>query len=139
MSKERYSHPQYKKEEVFKKAVEISLIGVTIFMADIISQLPCSKQKFYTMFPPDSDEFDTLKGNIDNNKVKLKANIRKKWFEKGDFNGQIALYKLCSDEEELAKLSMSKIDITSAGERIQLPPIELKVYDGTEQTTSGDI
>lgn len=97
----------YNKQEIFEKAKEVTVKNKLFFIEDIVAFLPCSKNYFYDHFPPDSNEYDELKGLLETNRVTLKVNMRKKWYDSESPALQMGLMKLLSNDEELRKLSMN--------------------------------
>ena len=70
-------------------------------------------------------EMHIIKDELNKNKIKMKAGLRKKWYMNNNATTQIALYKLISNEDELIRLNNQ--DITSKGEAIR--PIQITVVD----------
>lgn len=95
----------YDKKQIFDKAMTAIEENKLSFVADLISFLPCSLQTFYTFFPKDSEDLECLKTKLDENKVTLKRSLRKKWAESENATLQLALYKLCADDEERRRLA----------------------------------
>ena len=90
---------------------------------DIVAFVSCSRSTFYSYFPADSDELDTLKELLDLNKIVTKSSIRAKLHKSDKAAELIALYKLiCSDEERDA-LSMQRVDVQSGGNPVSISPI----------------
>jgi hypothetical protein len=106
----------YKKEELFKKAKEVIKKHKLLFVEDIIAYLPCSKPTFYQHFPVDSYEFNVLKKMLEENKISIKTNLRKRWAESDNPSLEICLYKLCATPEERMLLSSQFVEIKSDAE-----------------------
>jgi hypothetical protein len=109
---------KYNKEKLFQQAKEAVLKNNLIFIEEIVSFLPCSKQTFYDYFPLGSDELDELKAIIEDNTINIKSGLRNKWYESDNPTLQIALYRLTSREDEHKKLNQTYTDITSKNEKI---------------------
>jgi hypothetical protein len=109
---------KYNKEKLFQQAKEAVLKNNLIFIEEIVSFLPCSKQTFYEYFPSGSDELDEIKAIIEDNSVTIKSGLRNKWYESENPTLQIALYRLTSRDDEHKKLNQSYIDHTSKNEKI---------------------
>jgi hypothetical protein len=109
---------KYNKEKLFQQAKEAVLKNNLIFIEEIVSFLPCSKQTFYEYFPLGSDELDEIKAIIEDNSVTIKSGLRNKWYESDNPTLQIALYRLTSRDDEHKKLNQSYIDHTSKNEKI---------------------
>lgn len=111
----------YNKEKLYKQALKVSENKNVYFIEDVVTLLPCSKQTFYDHFPVDSDEFDTIKANIEANKVSTKLELRTRLSE-GDKAAEIlALYKLIGTQEERKALSQNYTDHTTDGKKIDIP------------------
>ena len=95
----------YKKENILKESLELIEKHHLIFIDDIVGLLPCSKQTFYVIFPPESDELDKIKSNLEKNRISMKANMRKKWYQSENATLQVALMKLIATDDEAARLS----------------------------------
>lgn len=92
----------YKKAQIFEQAKQVISEHNLFFIEDIVAWLPISKPTFYEYFPVDSNELNTLKNMVADNKIKTKSGIRAKLYkEKG--TSLIALYKMiCTDDERKA-------------------------------------
>lgn len=80
-----------------------------IFLSEVISYLPCSTSTFYSF---KLEESEAIKKAIISNKITEKTKLRKKWRNTDNATLQIALYKLCSSDEELAILTKTKHEVT---------------------------
>ena len=95
-----------------QKAVEAIKKNKLIFIEDICAMIGVSKNWFYQHFPIDGDDYDELSKLLDENKISLKVALRKKWFESDNATTQMALYKLCSTNEEHKKLQQNYTELT---------------------------
>jgi hypothetical protein len=121
----------YDKTQIFEQAKQAAIDNALVFIEEVVSYLPLTKPTFYVYFPIDSNEFNEIKAIIENNKVTIKAEQRKKWRDSSNPVLQMGLYKLLSTPEELKQLSMQHVDHTTQGKEIN--KIELTVLkDGTE-------
>lgn len=116
----------YDKIKILEKALEVIEKHRLFFIEDIVAYLPCTKSTLYEFFPIDSDEMNTIKGMIEENKVRVKVTIRSKLL-KGKGTELIALYKLVGTDEERIRLSTQNIDHTSKGNEIAPNIINLGV------------
>lgn len=119
----------YNKDEIFQKAKESVNKYKLIFIEEIVSFLPISKATFYEYFKIDSDELNELKSLIEDNKVSIKAALRKKWYDSDNATLQMALYKLSSSPEEHKRLSQTYTDHTTDGEKLNNLPPKIEVYN----------
>jgi hypothetical protein len=100
----------YDRVKIFEQAKEVTVKNKLFFIEDIVAFLPCSKNYFYDHFPPDSNEYDELKGLLETNRTTLKVSMRSKWYKSNAPALQMALMKLIATPEELKKLSMQFIE-----------------------------
>jgi len=119
----------YDKAKLYEQAKEAIEKNNLFFIEDIVAFIPCSKQTFYDYFPVDSDEMDTLKEMLEQNKIKTKSGIRAKLWKSEKAAELLALYRLIATPEEHQKLNQSYIDHTSKGEKIE---ITRRVITGNE-------
>ena len=97
----------YDRTKIYKQALEASKDPDAYHILDVIAALPISPPTFYDFFPPESNELNTLKENLDKNKINTKKEIRGK-LRKGEKASElIALYKLIGTDEERKALSQT--------------------------------
>jgi hypothetical protein len=113
----------YDQDKIFLKAKEQIEKHNLFFIEDIVAFLPCSKTTFYDFFPLDSNEMDTLKGMLEENKIVTKSSIRAKLHKSDKAAELIALYKLICSEHERDALSMQRVDVQSGGNPVSISPI----------------
>ena len=116
----------YDKAKLYEQAKEAIEKNNLFFIEDIVAFIPCSKQTFYDYFPVDSDEMDTLKEMLEQNKIKTKSGIRAKLWKSEKAAELLALYRLIATPEEHQKLNQSYIDHTTNGASIGKMPSWLK-------------
>lgn len=109
----------YDKQKIFEQAKEAITKNNLFFIEDIVAFIPCSKSYFYETFKVDSDEMDSLREMIDQNKIKTKSAIRAKLFKGEKAAELLALYRLICTKEEHQLLNQQYIDHTSKGEQIK--------------------
>jgi hypothetical protein len=107
-----------------KKAIEDNNL---FFVEDVVAFIPVSKTWLYEKFPLESNEMNTIKEMLDENKTRTKSAIRSKLFKSDKAAELLALYRLICTPEEHQLLNQSYIDHTTKGEKIQqviiaLPP-----------------
>ena len=100
----------YDKAVIFEKAKKEIEAKKLIWIEEVISFLPISKPTFYDYFKIDSDELNTLKSLIEDNRVSLKAALRKKWYDSDAPALQMGLMKLLGTDEEAHRLNGSKTE-----------------------------
>ena len=112
----------YDKQEIFKKAKEVTVKNKLFFIEDIVSFLPISKPTFYDYFKVDSNEFNELKELLEQNRTELKVSMRSKWFKSSAPALQMALMKLICTDDERKKLAMTytETDITTNGKDVNI-------------------
>tara|TARA_R110000824_G_scaffold114161_3_gene264468 strand:+ start:335 stop:715 length:381 start_codon:yes stop_codon:yes gene_type:complete len=124
----------YDREEIYKKALEAIKEHQLYFINDVVAFVPCVTSTFYEFFPAGSEESETIKELLEDNKIATKVKLRRK-LENGDKAAEIlALYKLIATEDERRALSMQHIDHTTKGESVNV----ISLGNGTKpnETTS---
>lgn len=101
-----------------EKAIEAIKKNKLIFIEDVAAMIGIDKGTFYNHFPVNLDDFNELSRLLEENKITLKVSLRKKWFDSDNATTQLALYKLCSEPDELKRLSTSHVDMTTNGKDI---------------------
>jgi hypothetical protein len=111
----------YDKDEILKEATAaIEAEEHLFFIDDLVAYVACSRSSFYSYFPDGSDELDTLKELLKENKINMKVKLRSK-LAKGEKAAEIlALYKLIATDSERRALSMQHIDHTTKGDKINV-------------------
>ena len=104
----------YDKKIIFEQALEISKDKDIYFVQDIIDSLCVSKVTFYTFYPEESNELNTLKENLYKNRIEQKKKLRKRLGE-GNGTELIALYKLIGNDEERKSLSTNWNENNNSG------------------------
>lgn len=113
----------YSTEELIEKSLEV-IKGKNIhFIEDLVSFLPCDKKTFYNH---NLHEFPAIKAAIEINKLNIKNNLRKKWYDSDNATTQIALYKLLATPNELKALTNQTIS-GDADNPINLKEINIKI------------
>lgn len=95
----------YNRDEIFKQAIELITKHNLIFIDDVLSLLPIHPSTFYEWYPAGSEKNLELKSEIDKIRIKMKANMRKKWYESDNASLQIGLMKLLGNDDECNRLS----------------------------------
>jgi len=113
----------YKTEELIEKSLEIIKSKNIHFIEDLVSYLPCDKKTFYNH---NLHEFHLIKEAIEQNKLNIKNNLRKKWYDSDNATTQIALYKLLASQAELKALTNQTISGDSENP-INLSEIKIKI------------
>ena len=112
----------YDRTKIYQQAEEAIKKHNLFFIEDIPAFLPCSRSTFYAFFPDGSDELDTLKSFLDDNKVKTKSSIRAKLWKSNKASELLALYRLIATPEEHQKLNQSYVDHSTLGKEINQRP-----------------
>jgi hypothetical protein len=108
----------YDRNKIYQQAEEAIKKHNLFFIEDIVAFIPCDKTTFYKFFPVESNELNTLKELLDNNKVKTKSAIRAKLFKSNKASELLAVYRLIATPEEHQKLNQSYIDHRTKGKEI---------------------
>lgn len=100
----------YDKKQIFEQAQEEIKKNNLFFVNDIWCWLPCGRSWFYDAFPDGSDELDTLKNLLEQNKIKTKSAIRSKLFKGEKAAELLSLYRLICTNEERQMLNQQYIE-----------------------------
>jgi hypothetical protein len=100
----------YDRKKIYQQAEEAIKKNNLFFIEDIVAFLPCSKPTFYDFFPLDSNELNTLKDLLDDNKVKTKSSIRAKLWKSNKASELLALYRLIATPEEHRLLNQTYLE-----------------------------
>lgn len=125
----------YDKQKIYEQAKEVIVKHRLIFIDEIPDFLPCSRSSFYSYFPDNSDELDTLKTLISINRTQLKSSMRSKWYKSNAPALQMALMKLIATPEELKRLAMTYQDVTTDGKPLSDKPIIIDWNGAKDNTT----
>ena len=121
----------YDKKKIYEQSIEAITKNNLFFIEDVVAFLPCGKVTFYEYFPLESNEMNTIKERLEQNKIKTKSAIRAKLFKGEKAAELLALYRLICTPEERQNLNQSYIDHTSGGEKLTTPPVQI-IMDGEE-------
>lgn len=116
----------YDKAKLYEQAKEAIEKNNLFFIEDIVAFIPCGRSWFYENFKDGTDEMDTLKEMLEQNKIKTKSGIRAKLWKSEKAAELLALYRLIATPEEHQKLNQSYIDHTTNGASIGKMPSWLK-------------
>ncbi len=126
----------YDKQKIYEQAQEAIAKNNLFFVNDIWCWLPCGRSWFYDSFPDGSEELDTLKNLLEQNKIKTKSAIRSKLFKGEKAAELLALYRLICTPEEHQLLNQSYIDHTTKGNSMYLEPKTIITIDGEKMDMS---
>ena len=62
----------FDRDKLYQQAQTAITENNLFFIEDIVAFIPCSKPTFYEYFPIDSNEFNNLKGLLEQNKIRTK-------------------------------------------------------------------
>jgi hypothetical protein len=113
----------YDKTKIYEQAIEQIKKNNLFFIEDIVAFLPCGRSWFYDNFKANTDEMDTFKSLLEDNKIKTKSSIRAKLWKSNKAAELLALYRLIATPEEHQKLNQSYVDHTSKGKEIGYTPL----------------
>ncbi len=100
----------YNQKKIFKQAEEEIVKNNLFFIEDIVAFIPCDKTTFYRFFPVESNEYNILKGLLEQNKIKTKSSIRAKLYKGSKASELLALYRLICTGEERQMLNQQYIE-----------------------------
>lgn len=108
----------YDRKKIFEQAKEAIEKYKLFFIEDVVAWLPIGKPSFYEFFPIESNELNSLKELIEQNKIRTKSAIRAKLFKGEKAAELLSLYRLICTNEERQMLNQQYIDHTSNGQKI---------------------
>ena len=97
-----------------------------------------STPTLYEFFPVESNEFNTIKSELELNKIAAKPKMRNKWEESDNPTLQIAAFKLIATDEEQQALSTSYQKNEHSGE-IKTNPDTIRVIIENERSNDKEI
>ena len=100
------------------------------FIEDVVAFLPCGKTAFYEHFANETNDRKDIDELLERNRIEVKTSMRSKWYKSEAPALQLSLYKLIATTDERNALSMSKVDVTSGGDKITWN--EVRTYDKPE-------
>jgi hypothetical protein len=101
----------YDYNEMEKKAVKIlTNNNLIVSMRELISYLPL---KYGTFYDKKLNESDKIKKALEQNKVNIKTQLKRRWLTNDNATTQIALYRLAADNDELDRLNNNKFQISN--------------------------
>lgn len=114
------------KEEIYDKCVELleNDKNSIRYIDELVAYLPICRTTFYDYFKVNSNKLNTIKELIDNNKVKVKSDLRRKWETSDNATLQMGAYKLLANEDELDRLNSRE----KANNILEIPKMEINVF-----------
>jgi len=88
------------------------------FIEDVVAFIPCGKTAFYEHFANETNDRKEIDELLERNRIEVKTSMRSKWYKSEAPALQLSLYKLIATTDERNALSMSKVDVTSGGDKI---------------------
>ena len=120
----------FDRDKLYQQAQTAITENNLFFIEDIVAFIPCSKPTFYEYFPIDSNEFNNLKGLLEQNKIRTKSAIRAKLYKSPKASELLALYRLICTPEERKMLNQNYIELTGKDGKDLLPKIEIEIVNG---------
>jgi len=121
----------YKKDELFKTAIEQIKKHKLFFIEDVVAFLPCCKSTFYEHFSNDSDYYKKMFEELETNRIEIKTSMRSKWYKSENPTLQMGLYKLIGTPEEAERLGTTLKH--TGGMDLGITFNETKTYDTNEE------
>ena len=100
----------YDKKKIFEQAKKAIKANNLFFVEDVVAYIPISKKTFYEWWPTDSDECNTLKEHLEENKIIAKVGIRQKLAQGEKAAELLALYRLICTPEEHRLLNQQYVE-----------------------------
>jgi hypothetical protein len=124
----------YNKDEILQQALSAIEEHNCTKLAEVLLYLPITRT---TLYEWDSYILDTIAAKIEDQKIKIKAKMKKRWFDSDNPALAIAAMKLIADEEEIDALSTSKVKQDNTHSFKDKPTINLIMANGHQSDSSG--
>jgi len=121
----------YDKNKIYNQVKEAIEKHNLFFIEDIVAFIPCGRSWFYENFKDGTDEMDTIKEMLEQNKIRTKSSIRAKLYKSEKAGELLALYRLIATPEEHRKLNQSYIGHSVENMSIQWN--EIKTYEESDK------
>lgn len=102
----------YDTSDLEQQAINAIVENNLMFIEEVVAYLPCSER---TLYNHDLQDLQSIKDAINENRVKAKVGLRKKWYESDNATVQIALYKLIGTDDEGSKINSQKQTVEHSG------------------------
>jgi hypothetical protein len=117
----------YNKDEVLQTALSAIEEHNCTKLAEVLLYLPISENLLYEWEP---EILGKIHAKINEQKVKIKAKMKKRWFDSDNPALAIAAMKLIADDEEIDALSTSKVKNDNTHSFKDKPTINLIMANG---------
>lgn len=114
-------------EELTDKALKAIKEQTIVFVSDVPALCGISRQTWYDK---GLDKVDIIKDAIEENRIKIKGALRRKWYDSENGTVQIALYKLIGTDEEVDRLNGSNVKLS--GEINTTTSVTFKKFDNAQ-------
>jgi len=98
----------YNTDDLRKQSLKAITEHNLIFIGDIFAYVGFSKRAFYDH---KLQECNAIKSELDKNRVNMKIEMRKKWYDSDNATLQIGLMKLIANDEEAHRLNGTKREV----------------------------
>ena len=97
----------YDREEILKQAIANAEAEECVTLEEVIQTLPIASSTFYLW---ELEKSEDLKNIINAVKVRLKKKMRRNWRNSENATLQIAEFKLMASDDELERITISKVN-----------------------------
>lgn len=125
----------YDREKIIEQAIQIIEEEQITKISELAGLLPISRATFYGW---ELDKLEVLAQKIEDTKISIKRKMKKKWADCGVPALEIARYKLLADDDEMERLTVSKVKQESKLTFENLPKVTL-LDAGNQGTEDQDI
>lgn len=117
----------YDRKKLHKEALAAAEENNLFFIEDVVAFISCSKETFYRFYPVGSNEYDSIRKILEDNKIRTKSQIRMKLMRSERAAELLALYRLICTPEEHRLLNQQYIEANVKLKEVPpLPPITIK-------------
>ena len=117
------------RDDIIKKALEAIEDEECVTIEELCLFIPCGKTTFYALGLNDVNE---IKEAIETMKVKLKKGMRRNWRKSENPALQIAEFKLMGTDQEIEKITISKVKSDNI-HTVRMPQMIEEIDYGTTQ------
>lgn len=98
-----------RKQELYPEIIKTVTDSDIWSINDLMTFLPIEKSTFYQYYPSGSEQLESIKKQLELNKLRIKQQIRKRLLDSDSTVALIAVYKLICSREEHDRLSSKAI------------------------------
>jgi hypothetical protein len=119
----------YDKQDIIDKALQVIEQENCTRLSEVFLHIPISEATLYTW---DLEYLDKIKAKIEEQKVRVKAKMKRKWIDSDVPALAIAAFKLIASEDEADALNTSKVNSSNTHEFKNKPTINISFAEDSK-------